>query len=117
MIKLKDVKTVYFATGYTDLRKSIDGLSLIVKKQFDLDPFSNNLFVFCNKSRQILKILHWDYNGFWIYKKRLESGKFNWPKSEQEITSSSLKEFYWFLDGYEIRNGKAFKEVKQRGIV
>ncbi|QVK19056.1 IS66 family insertion sequence element accessory protein TnpB [Mycoplasmatota bacterium] len=85
MIKLKDVKTVYFATGYTDLRKSIDGLSLIVKKQFDLDPFSNNLFVFCNKSRQILKILHWDYNGFWIYKKRLESGKFNYLKVNRRL--------------------------------
>ena len=67
---------VYLAAGFTDLRKSIDGLAAIVQISFKLDPFSENLFVFCNKNRDRLKILRWEYNGFWLYLRRLEQGKF-----------------------------------------
>ncbi len=55
---------VYLACGATDLRKSIDGLSVLVKECFDLDPFSESLFVFCNRQKNKLKILRWDHNGF-----------------------------------------------------
>jgi transposase len=57
---------VCIAQGVTDLRKSIDGLAAIVKEEFDLDPFSSCLFVFCNRSRYKLKILVWEHNGFWF---------------------------------------------------
>ena len=49
---------VYLAPGVTDMRKSIDGLSLMVSEILELDPFSENLFVFCNRERNKLKILH-----------------------------------------------------------
>jgi len=55
------VDKVYLATGSTDMRKSINGLAAIVQESFKLDPFSNSLFVFCNKSRNKLKILHWQH--------------------------------------------------------
>lgn len=67
---------VYLACGATDLRKSIDGLAVLVKECFSLDPFSSSLFVFCNRQRNKLKILRWDRNGFWLYYRRLERGKF-----------------------------------------
>jgi transposase len=51
---------VYLACGVTDLRRSIDGLAAIVQQRFHLDPFSNSIFVFCNRSKDRLKILHWD---------------------------------------------------------
>ena len=54
---------VYLACGSTDMRKSIDGLAVLVKESFHLDPFSNALFVFCNRNRDKLKILYWENNG------------------------------------------------------
>lgn len=117
MLNLKEIKSVYLATGNTDLRKSIDGLSLIVQEEFNLDPFSSSLFVFCNKNRDKLKLLHWEYNGFWLYYRRLERGKFKWPTDNEDTVKINLKELNWMLDGYEVRRGKAFKEVTQRGII
>jgi len=75
-------KAVYLCCGHTDMRKSINGLTEIVQSNFTLDPFSSALFAFCNRKRDRLKILEWD--GFWLYFKRLEKGHFNWPKLEDE---------------------------------
>ncbi|MGX8796763.1 IS66 family insertion sequence element accessory protein TnpB [Fusibacter sp. JL298sf-3] len=69
---------VYLALGPTDLRKSIDGLSIIVQEKFSLDLFSRSLFVFCNRRRDKIKILEWDHTG-WLHYKRLERDRFQWP--------------------------------------
>ncbi len=61
------------------MRKSIDGLALMVSEVLELNPLSESLFVFCNRGRDKLKILHWQTNGFWLYYRRLEKGRFNWP--------------------------------------
>ncbi|HEM8303625.1 TPA: IS66 family insertion sequence element accessory protein TnpB, partial [Providencia stuartii] len=53
------------------MRKSIDGLSLIVAETLEMDPFSESWFIFCNRTRDKLKILFWDTNGFWLYYRRL----------------------------------------------
>jgi len=73
-------KQIYLACGHTDMRKSINGLSIIVQSSFHLDPCSNAMFVFCNRKRDRLKILEWEDNGFWLYLKRLERGRFKWPE-------------------------------------
>ena len=73
-------KPIYLACGQTDMRKAIDGLSMIVKSSFQLDPCSAAIFVFCNKKRDRLKILEWECNGFWLHLKRLERGHFKWPE-------------------------------------
>ena len=54
------------------MRKSIDGLSILVSRQLQLDPFAGHLFGFCNRSRTIIKLLYWDRNGFCLWHKRLE---------------------------------------------
>ena len=72
---------VYLACGATDLRKSIDALAALVQIGFDLDPFVGAWFVFCNKDRDKVKILRWDYGGWWLYYRRLDCGRFTWPKS------------------------------------
>jgi transposase len=117
MLNIHKVKTVYLATGVTDLRKSIDGLSLIVQESFNLNLFSNALFVFCNRNKCKLKILHWEYNGFWLYYRRLSKGKFNWPMANDEVIKIDIKELKWLLNGYEVRCGKRFEEVKERLII
>ena len=60
-----DVK-IYLALGATDMRKSINGLSIIASEHMELNIFSGHLFVFCNRRRTILKILYWDQNGFCV---------------------------------------------------
>ena len=106
-------ETVYLAAGATDLRKSIDGLAAIVQLNFNLDPFSPSLFVFCNKSRTRLKILRWCRNGFWLYIRRLEEGKFEWPRHAREKTIAiGARELGWLLEGMDINQPKAHKGVK-----
>ena len=73
MLGSTSVERVYLACGTTDLRKSIDGLAVIVQECFNLDPFSPSLFVFCNRKRDKLKILHWENNGFWLYYLKFDS--------------------------------------------
>ena len=58
----------------------------VVQSSFELDPFSEALFVFCNKNRDRIKILEWDVDGFWLYFKRLEKGRFRWPQIGDEPT-------------------------------
>lgn len=118
MLSKTPINQVYLAVGATDLRKSIDGLALIVQESFKLDPFSNCLFVFCNRKQDKVKILQWDHNGFWLYYKRLEKGKFKWPVgSTQDKIAITQREFNWLLDGLNISQLEAHKAVNQRLII
>lgn len=90
---------VYVAVGSVDMRKSIDGLSMLVARQFDLDPFCGRLFVFCNRKRSMTKVLYWDRNGFCLWQKRLERDRFRWPESESEILELEQRQLQWLLDG------------------
>lgn len=74
-------KEIYLATGYTDMRKSIDGLAAVVKQQFQLDPFQPALFLFCGRRCDRLKALLWEGDGFVLLYKRLENGRFQWPRT------------------------------------
>ena len=72
---------VHLAMGPTDMRKGFDGLSLLVQETLQLDPFSGHLFVFRGKRGDLLKILAWDGQGFCLFAKRLEKGRFTWPST------------------------------------
>ncbi|WP_422730604.1 IS66 family insertion sequence element accessory protein TnpB [Paenibacillus popilliae] len=72
------------------MRKSIDGLAALVQEGFRLDPCSSSWFVFCNRQRDKLKILHWEHNGFWVYYRRLEKGTFAWPADAAPFVMSIL---------------------------
>jgi transposase len=90
---------VYLALGHTDMRKSINGLSILVETQLQMDPFSGHLFVFCNRRCQIIKILYWDRNGFALWQKRLEKHRFSWPQSEEQLLSIDARQLGWLLEG------------------
>ncbi len=107
---------VYLACSPTDMRKSIDGLALLVQYTYKLVPFSSALFVFCNRKRDKLKILHWQHNGFWLYYRRLEKGRFKWPKGHEGTYPISMREFRWLLDGLEMKQSKAHAAVHARQI-
>ncbi len=93
---------VFIAPGTTDMRKSINGLSILVADQFELDPFSGSLFAFCNRKRDIVKILYWDHSGFCLWHKRLEKDRFLWPDTEEGVLNIRGRELTWLLDGLSI---------------
>lgn len=111
-------RRVYLAPGVTDMRKSIDGLSVLVKEVLELDPFSPCLCVFCNRNRDKLKILQWDHNGFWLHYRRLEKGRFQWP--DASFTGPIVlgqRELRWLLDGLSLAQTKAHPKVTARTII
>jgi transposase len=114
MLNPEAVGQVYLAPGVTDLRKSIDGLSAMVSAVFELDPFSDRWFVFCNRQRDKLKILRWDTNGFWLYYRRLERGRFKWPVQTGSALSISRRQLQWLLDGLTIEQKQAHRPVYAR---
>jgi transposase len=115
MLTLGEGTRVYLACGSTDLRKSIDGLAALVSQVFELDLFSNSLFVFCNRGRDKLKILVWDTNGFWLYYRRLEHGRFRWPdQAGQQTLSISRRQLQWLLDGLTLEQAQAHTPVTAR---
>lgn len=118
MIDGPGAEKVYLALGPTDLRKSIDGLALLVQLSFELDPFSSCLFVFCNRKKDKLKILHWEHNGFWLYYRRLEKGKFHWPEhGATKVATISKRELRWLIDGLPFKRQIGHHEVLARTII
>jgi transposase len=118
MLRFED-KPVYLACGHTDMRKQINGLSAIVQGSFKLDPFSGALFVFCNKKRDRLKILEWDGDGFWLYLKRLERGRFRWPEVAQDSRTMSLtvEELRLLLGGPGVIQKLKRQEVRTGSVI
>ena len=89
---------VYLALGHTDMRKSLNELSILVETQLQMDPFSGHLFFFCNRRCQIIKSLYWDRNGFALWHKRLEKHRFSWPQSEKQLLCIDARQLSWLLE-------------------
>lgn len=102
---------MFLATGFTDLRREIDGLAAIVQQQFELDPFTNTLFLFCGRRWGRIKALYWEGDGFVLLYKRLESGSFQWPRSETEARALTAQQYRWLMEGLSIDQPKAHKAV------
>ncbi len=100
MLTISQEARVYLALGATDMRKAINGLSILVEQELGGDLFCGDLFGFCNRGRNIVKILYWNRNGFSLWQKRLEKDRFKWPDSEAELMEVGLRELEWLLDVY-----------------
>jgi transposase len=107
---------IYLAAGSTDMRKAINGLSILVEDQMELDPFSGHLFVFCNRRRNMVKILYWDRNGFCLWHKRLEKHFFSWPDSAEQVLQIDPRQLSWFLDGLDIRQYSAHEKLSYETV-
>ncbi len=68
----------------TDMRKQVGGLSALVTAQFRLEPFLNSIFLFCGRNARVMKVLYWEGDGLVLLYKRLENGRFKWPRDESE---------------------------------
>lgn len=108
---------VYLCREPVDMRKSIDGLSVLVQEAMALNPFEEAVFVFCNRARDKVKILGWERNGFVLWYKRLESERFQWPErlgaAPMRLTGEQLN---WLLDGYDIARMKPHKALNYQAV-
>jgi transposase len=94
---------VYLAMGPTDMRKGIDSLSVLVQEHMKLDPFSGHLFAFRGRRGGLLKVLYWDNQGFCLFTKRLENGRFVWPITKEGVVTLSPAQLSMLLEGIDWR--------------
>ncbi len=112
MIQLLNEADIYVYTPAVDMRKSINGLSVLVEDELEQSPQSGSLYLFHNKAKDKVKILYWDKNGFIMHYKRLEKGRFKFPKNYQQdsfdITQDQLG---WLLAGLDFMLMDTFSEL------
>ena len=109
---------VYLCREAVDFRKGINGLAILVEAILQLDPFSEQLFVFCNRQRDKIKILYWERNGFCLWQKRLERARFQWPrKANTDVVTLTGQQLNWLLDGYDITRMKPHEALHYRSVL
>lgn len=97
---------IYLYRGRTDMRKSFDGLSGLIRRELGQLPQSGDLFLFVNRRRDRLKMLVWDRDGFWIHYKRLEKGQFHLPSGTMENTLIGYDDLLLMLEGIDVQNAE-----------
>ena len=112
LLNLPQDTKVYLACGYTDLRKQIDGLAAMVVESFGQDPCQDALYLFCGRRSDRFKALYWEGDGFLLLYKRLEEGKFQWPRSAFEVRQLTQQQLRWLLEGLTIEPKKS---IRKRG--
>ena len=103
MIGLPLGARVWLAAGVTDLRKGFDGLAAIVKATLAEDPYAGHLFVFRGRKGDRLKVLWYDGDGLCLFAKRLERGKFVWPRATSGVVSLSPAQLSMLIEGIDWR--------------
>ncbi len=102
---------IYIVCGYTDMRKSIDGLCAIVEDKLHMDPRRSAIFLFCGRRADRIKILMWEADGFVLLYKRLTAvqGRYRWPRNRDEVRNLTWREFDWLMSGLDIEQPKAIR--------
>ena len=103
MITIPAGVRIYLACGVTDMRRGFDGLSIMAQDVLKQDPFSGALFCFRGRRGDLVKVLYWDGQGFCLFAKRLEKGRFTWPQGGGAATQLRSGELTALLSGLEVR--------------
>ncbi len=103
---LKDAtgfKAVYIKAGYTDLRYGVNGLASLVLNDFNLNPMDEGaIFLFCGRRSDRIKALLWEGDGFLLLYKRLEQGRYQWPRKPEDVLKISEDQLHQLLSGFSI---------------
>ena len=94
---------VWLAAGMTDMRKGFDGLMFLAQTALAQDPFSGHVFVFRGRRGDIIKLLWWDGQGLCLFAKRLEKGRFVWPRADSGTVSLTPAQLSMLLEGIDWR--------------
>lgn len=107
-----DTVVVSLCRDPVDFRKAINGLSILVAEELELDPFSAHVFGFCNRRRNQVKLLLWERNGFVLWQKRLEKDRFPWPREgAEDVFEVTGRELNWLLDGIDVFRLRPHEEL------
>ena len=101
MIAIPVGMRIYLAMGMTDMRKGFDGLAALAQEALKLDPFSGHLFVFRGRRGDLVKVLYWDGQGFCLFAKRLEKGRFLWPVTQDGVARLTAAQLSMLLEGID----------------
>ena len=108
---ISTVDNIYIITGYTDMRKSIDGLCAIVMDQMKADPDRHAIYLFCGRRCDRIKVLLREPDGYVMLYKRLDvvQGRYRWPRNRAEVKPITWQQFDWLMSGLDIEQLKALK--------
>ncbi len=113
-----DLPAVYVCRDIVDFRKGINSLAILVEGTLELDPFCEQLFVFCNRKRDKVKILYWERNGYCLWQKSLERAKFKWPrKALDTVITLTGQQLNWLLDGYDVMRMQAHERLHYHSVL
>ena len=104
MIALPSGMNIWITAGVTDLRRGFTGLSAVAQTVLEQDPYSGHVFVFRGRRGDLIKLLWWDGDGLCLFAKRLERGRFIWPKVEKGAVSLSRAQLSMLLEGIDWRH-------------
>lgn len=111
-------RQVIVATGFTDLRRGIDGLAGMISQNFRLDPFqTGTLFLFCGRRTDRIKGLLWEGDGYLLLYKRLECGAFQWPRNPEEALSITPEQYTWLMQGLALQQKKYIPKISPSRIL
>ena len=111
---LSGVAKFYLVTGCINMRKSIDGLMAVIWDTYEMDPYSNSLFFFCGRRCDRSKALHFEKDGFCLLYKRLDNGRFQWPRNSAEVRNLTRQEYHWLLEGLPIDQPRAIRPAGKK---
>lgn len=112
MLFPEDQVRIWLYTQPTDMRKSYNGLSTLVKQRLGEDPLSGQLFVFINRKRTQMKILYFDRSGYCVWSKRLEQGQFHTATGEALKHTLSWTDLKLIIEGIDVQSIRRFKRYK-----
>ena len=116
MLDFSRVQNYYIACGYTDMRKQIDGLAAVVELQFGKKLDETAVFLFCGRRTDRIKALWFSGDGFVLMYKRLNNGRFQWPRSKDELKLLTPQSFRWLMEGLSVEQKKVIKKVKNKDM-
>lgn len=114
---IRQARNIYIVCGYTDMRKGLNSLAPFVQQNFGIDPYSSSLFLFCGKRCDRLKALLWEPDGFVLLYKRLDNGRYQWPRNAQEVKPLTWEQFTWLMQGLNIEQPKAIRPGRPKELV
>ena len=107
------LKHIYLCSGYTDMRKGIDGLISLVVGEFGLDPTeTGSLFLFCGRRTDRMKALLYEGDGWLLCYKRFTNGRLQWPRTADEVKDLTEQQYRWLMEGLSICQKKVISKVK-----
>ena len=103
MISLPANTRIWIAAGVTDLRRGFTGLSALVQTALEQDPLSGHVFVFRGRRGDLIKVLWFDGDGLCLFAKKLERGRFVWPKADRGTVSLTRAQLSMLCEGIDWR--------------